>query len=133
MKKVLLGLVMSLICSFVYANEFGGDSGVFMTYQTINTTSTSQVTCVPTTSIYPKRDKILGFDIVENFNGTHSERWVAVYDDTTKELSGENLGEGEALEGSWWGKTFPYPRDVENGITVMQGANTIVTIYFERG
>jgi len=130
MKKVLLvmvAMVMMMGVSFA-------DNDI-LTYQTTNTGGTYTNTAVSVTSIYPTIDQILGYSIMQYNPTKNSENVVALYDQTDTAItliSGECLGEAEALDNADSTIWYPYPRILTTGLLIRQGPNTVVTIYFSR-
>jgi len=134
MKKVLLIVLVSLfICSFAHSVEM--DSKTFLSYKVENTTAEAQVFLVPITLIWPGRDRVIGWQITKDYDNTNNaEMYVEIYDASSASLeeTDEVIDEAEYVTYDTNGRFFPYPRNVENGIVVRSGANTIVHIFFER-
>lgn len=134
MKKVIgIFSALLIICSMAYGVEM--DSKEFLAYSVVNTTGSPTLTFVPTTSIYPS-DRILGYEVSnysDNVNGNH-EVYCTVYDSdgAAIEVTDEQIGESESISGDSLCNWFPYPRNLSYGIGVIQGSQTVVTIYFER-
>lgn len=127
MKKIILALVLVMLMA-VPASAGGS---YWMTYIVKNTTGVYQTTVIPTTSIIPHYNNILGFDVMQDDVTKHSENWAAVYDETAGTLTGECLGEAEAIQNSTAGKWWYPSRVILYGVTVRQGPNTAVFVYFE--
>jgi hypothetical protein len=126
---MLLGLMS--VSGVANAQSAELDGNQWNTYIKENTSGVYLTTNVPVTSIYPGFDRIQGYTVMPL--GTASENVVAIYDSVSSTLSGEVLGEAECFPESWDGQWFPYPREISNGITIRQGPNTRVIIYFVRG
>lgn len=135
MKRFLVG-VMVVTVLFIGSYCFAEGGNDILTYQTKNTSgSLYSETLVPVTSIYPTIDNILGFSVTQLSPLVNSERVVSLYDQTTAgitSISGECLGEAEAVQGGDATVFYPYPRMLNYGLLIRQGPNTVVTIYFSR-
>jgi len=133
MKKICaLFLMVMLVCSIASAIEM--TSKVFYTYPVVNSTGSRLTTFVPTTSIYSS-DRIIGYEVSNRLdNAGNREVYCEVWDSdgAAIEISDEVLGETESISGDSLCNWFPYPRNLEYGIAVIQGGYTVVTIYFER-
>lgn len=135
MKKVAVVMLIVLCFGGIsFAQSGDTHSQVVYTYQTINSGGTYLTTNVPTTSIRPKVDKLVGCS-VQIYNAAKSmEGIAALYDSTSSDLSGEVMNESEASSANSveWVEPYLFPRYITDGVTVRQGPNTIVTIYFIR-
>lgn len=133
MKKICaLIMIIMLICSVASAIEM--TSKVFYTYPVANRSGSRLITFIPTTSIYPS-DRIIGYEVSNLLdNAGNREVYGEVWDSdgAVIEVSDECLGETESISGDSLCKWFPYPRNLEYGVAVVQGGHTVVTIYFER-
>lgn len=162
MRKLLLLL---LVCVFAYCSTANA-LGRVMVYESVNKAGVGDEgdlagqdytsTAVPTGTIIPKKDKILGFCIVPNdptlrdvptdnvnetgLNLVHAELIVGLHDsvwDPTYATVGANvaelIAEAEAgvngNDGYTW---FPYPLTINTQLIIHQGANSIVLIYYAR-
>lgn len=104
----------------------------------VDTTSSNELsTNVATTTIVPTYDRILGYTIQPSDLSKTSERFVALYDATsaagTYDMSTTYLfDEFEASEaGDINTRWYCYPRQLLYGLSVRQGPNTTVIIYYE--
>ena len=132
MKKLLMAMALMVsMCLISYA-----DGNIIKTYIIENETAQYLDTNIGVTTIYPGMDRILGFQVMPST--TISENVAALYD----AISGDNLNANnaasqfaeiecapESFDGIW----FPYPRDLDVGLTVRQGAKTKVIIFYTRG
>lgn len=135
-KFALVVLIMSLLVLPAMAQYDESLRGKIYTYQVINSSTVAyQDTVIPVTSIVAKRDRILGWSIMKQDLTKNSEFVCAVYDQITtpiSSVSGECIGESESdgtSSGDFW---LVYAREIDNGLLVHQGPNTVVTIYFSR-
>ena len=134
MKKFLVMLFMFVgVSGSIWASNVTLEGNQIKTEVIDNTTGQYLDTNVAVTTIYPRYDKILGFEILPIT--TASENVVAVHDATTGDTLGNTnlFGEAECAPESFDGLWFPYPREITTGITVRQGAQTRVIIYYVRG
>lgn len=133
MKKVLVIIsVCLLLASHVFAVEIDGPQ--FVSIEITNTTDAVLQSLVPVTTIYPGRDKIMGYSIMQTEDTINTENYLGIYDSAVTNLTGlEVIDEAEtsgAYSANVW---FPYGREISKGITVRQGANIIVTLHIVRG
>lgn len=125
MALILVSLFVSSVC-FAVSDEV---SDLWKTIEINNTGGTYQTTVLSTVNgIRPGYDKVLGWTV--QGRSLNSENFVAVYDSATSILTGEILGESESLPETVDGRWFPTPRKVVNGVSVRQGPNTKVFIYY---
>lgn len=133
MKKVLVIIAVCLLwVSHAFAVEIDGPQ--FVSIEITNNTNDVLQSLVPVTTIYPGRDKIMGYSIMQTEYTANTENYLGIYDSAVTNLTDlEVIDEAEtsgAYSANVW---FPYEREISKGITVRQGANTIVTIHFVRG
>jgi hypothetical protein len=135
MRKILsILLLICFTCSLAFAWGGAGDTAGnaasrWKTYQAVNSTGEYVLTSVPTTTIIPQVNVILGFEIM-GIAETHSENVVTLYDGNsyaTDELIGEVECADESFDGLW----YPRPKVLEVQLFIWQGPSTIVTIFFE--
>ena len=99
--------------------------------------TTYLTTSVSVATIIPGTHRILGFSVMPSNTSLSSERVVGLYDcvDTVSTdyiTSTYVFDEFEAAEtNAYADRWYPYPRALTSGLTVRQGSNTIVTIYYE--
>jgi len=136
MRKYLsLILIVLCMCPLVYANSFEYDAKEFMTYSIANTTSGTQIFVIPATSIYPNKDRIIGWSITKKYDNTsNAEMFCEIYDADSSDvqISDEVIDEAEFTSYDTNGRFFIYPRVISYGIVVISGSNTVVQIFFER-
>jgi len=133
MRKFLLLL---LVCVFAYCSTANA-LGRVMVFEVNNTTGDYTTNSVPTTTVIPKKHRILGIGIVPNDPAKHSERVAGIYDlvwDSTLGTVGGNVAElivenevGDNGPATDW---FDYPLSLNTQIIVNQGANTTVLIFY---
>jgi opacity protein-like surface antigen len=130
MKKILFVAVMLLgLAGFAYA-----DNVVSIDWYSVNIVNNSGdhlVTVIPTTTVRPDVDKLIGYSAIPMTNG-NTETYITVYDGTDKSLSGECLGESEVASGGVDQHFEMRPKRISLGIVVDQGAYTNVQVYFIR-
>ena len=105
-----------------------GGSLRWKSYEIINTSGVYQITNVPTTSIIPNVHSILGFYIMPR--SINAEIVVTLYDQTVA-TPDELIDEAEAAPNSGTGKWFSFPRKIEGQLSVRQGPNTKVVVFFD--
>jgi hypothetical protein len=135
MKKILLiALAIVLLASnaFAWANPGNSVTGSkWKTYFVDNSSTTLyQLTRIPKTLIVPGQNVILGYDIIKYNFTDNAESVVCMYDGDGAAY-GEVIGEAEKdllNQGPVW---YPYPRGIDIQLTINQGPNTRVIIYFE--
>jgi len=128
MKKLLLGIVVLML---VAGNAWALDdiSADWVTYEINNTSTTDYLTTVVDVSIIrPNIAKLCGWTVQET--SSQSEAFCAVYDTTAVGPNSELLGESEAVPETVDGRWFVRERKVLNAITVCQGPNSKVLIYY---
>jgi hypothetical protein len=125
MKRWLIVFAFLLVASSAFALD---SSDLWYTYEINNTSGSYVTTLIPTTSIRPNVDKIVGWTI--QGLSLSSENFIAVYDADSNGLHGECLGESESLPESVDGRWFTTPRKITTGVAVRQGPNTKVFVYF---
>ena len=88
-------------------------------------------TNVSTSTIVPQYCRILGYSIRTYNTSLSSEGWIGLYDYSDKNVTyifDEAELETSEFEIVRW---YPYPKRISTQLTVTQGANTIVVIYYE--
>jgi len=129
MRRIFSALIVGLMlvsCSFAYAGQ-GWES-----YVSDNATSAMASTVVSTSRIVPGTNDILGYSILSR-DGNACDSFMALYDSTTgtSEAVAEVLAEAENV--STLQPTtlfFDYPMQLKYGLTIRQGANSRVIIYY---
>jgi len=135
MKKLLvLVAIFTVICSSAFAQRPETELNKIQVYVSENSTNAKVTTAVGVTTIYPGIDRILGVQVWVLDTATASERIVALYDNSAVDATTTTLfGECEAETGNspaeiW----YPYPRKLDTGLIIAQGANTRVIVYYTR-
>jgi len=134
MRKLLavaLAVVFMLGASHCFAEDIDTATTEY-SYEIFNKTGVTKVTAIPTTSIRPTYDKLKAYEGIVYDPTLNAERFVAVYDDTSLAYTGERLGEKEGTGWESFGERWIRGKMIYNGIVVVQGANTVVTLYFVR-
>ena len=136
MRRLKIGLLICL-CALLSTPAFGyfdRDNAVVSTYEVNNSTGEYQRTDVPT-ALIPRNSRILGM-VVMQFAAGNSENVLSLYDTvgTTDDIRtvSEVIAEAEASTNENNEVWFEYPRKVNQQLTVVQGANTSIQIYFEK-
>lgn len=130
MKRVLV-----IICLLLLALGCNVSAEIqFLSVEITNTGDTVLQSLIPITTIYPGRDKILGYTVMSAGDGTNTESYIGIYDSAISNLNDlEVIDEAESSDVTSINVWFPHSREISNGIVVRQGANTIARIIFERG
>ena len=127
-------LILAFAVSSVYAeslSRFSNNQNCKM-YSIVNTGATALSTGISTSTITVLNHRILGFTIAEADPSAASERIVALYDSATGgETVAKLIDECETSDNVSATRFYPYPKSIETQLTVRQGANTIVTVYYE--
>lgn len=139
-KAIVLGIVLCFLCT-AQANAFSR----VRVFESINATGAYTETAVPTTTIVPGQDRILGVVILplkgHLYNSvlysTQNPECVVALRDTVEDGFGgtvaEVIAEAESQEDSFDGEWFPYPLTVNTQLEIVQGGYTIVYVYYTRG
>ena len=102
-------------------------------YSVTNTAGSAANTAVSTSTIRPGKDRILGFRVCPITSGSGTNVGGLYDADETGELTSSNLlGEDSSANTASAGYDFPRPIPISNGIYVAQGAQTTLTIYYEK-
>lgn len=130
MRKIAVIALILCVASVAYAAT---ESRQVYDYVVKTTSGVYETHVIPTTSIRPKVDKLVGYSIMRNTENTRaSECVIGVYDGTDVYLTGECFGEAESIDESTNGELWASPKSVENGVVIRQGPNTIARVYFIR-
>lgn len=132
----ILLVAFALIASSVYADtmqRFSNNQNV-ETYVISNSSGTAKLeTAISTATISPANHRILGYSISPYDTTKGSEFWIGLYDDATNAKTSTDI-----IDESEWGQStdksprwYPYPRELTDGLVVLQGMNTTVVIYYE--
>ncbi len=101
-------------------------------YEIRNNSSNAKSFIVPITSIRPKIDKLVKYVVMPYPGATYSETYCGIFDDIAYAMSGEILGEKEAINGASAYERFPRPLKIANGIVTQQGPYTTLILTFVR-
>ena len=108
-----------------------------LVYVKTNSAATSICTHVSTATIIPGKHRIIGYEVspIAASAGTIT---VALYDNetvalaTTATYSDDLFAETVCANTTSAERSFPYPKRLDTGLSILQGAGTVVTIYYER-
>ena len=129
MKKfVAVVLVVMMMAGIVFADDTMSKRVYSM--EIANTLGIPKQSVVPTTSIRPKVDKLIGYSVFAIDNTLPSECFVAIFDQTGTATWGECLAESEAGTLKYINELWPFGKWIEDGVVVTQGANTKVVVFF---
>ena len=144
MKKILsillvVGLLFVAADSFATMNRFNPSQNVRV-YMISNSSQIADASAaVSTDTIQPGHQRIIGYAVQILNTSKGAQCYAGLYDTTTDVgcttgASGTMFGEVEAgvpamenVKQVW----FPYPKALSSGLWIRQGANTVVTIYYE--
>jgi len=132
-KGFLIALCLMFLGSVAFA-EIEGEARYEYSVNSRNNTGTHYDWIVPTTTVRPGTDKIIGYDCMSLApTGQHTETWVSLFDSTDSLMTGECFGEQEGTGGpesihDRWARG----KKILNGISVRHGAFTDLTLYIIR-
>lgn len=139
MKKIIsILLIGMLFCGTAVAVEYMSTDSrktmlVYVIPHTTGDTTDYLRTAISTSTIVPGTHRLIGYAI-DSYNVTKpAEAWVGIYDgatdiDTTY-LYAENEADATTVHKDF---IYPYPVDINTGLVVRQGENTIITIFYDR-
>ncbi len=136
-RKYLAVLAILVMMTFVASSAFAlydAPNKILHTYNKANTSGTAkQETAVSTSTIVPAYCRVIGFSCMPYDTTKNSELWIGLYDDATNAATSTDI-----IDEAAWGATndraprwYPYPKELTDGLVVLQGMNTNVTIYYE--
>jgi len=132
MKKLFIFMLAIMVACFCIPIVNASDTESIEHYSVTETSGTASHTHIGVTTIYPGKDRILGFTVspVTSGSGTCIG---GLYDATTDaQMSSANLlGEKGGVNTTPVEVVFIRPISLTNGLTVVNGAGTTVTIYYE--
>lgn len=150
MKKLIALLILGLfVCGNVFAVEYmSTDKGkTLFAYTIVNpssgatggTNNANLITAVSTSTFVPGTHRVIGYDVMSLNTGANAEKWVAIADTTEAAFKATTVNtaptgqfaENEANDGGVISKVYAYPKDIGTQLVVMQGQNTVVTIYYD--
>ena len=148
MKKILFTL---LIATFICSSAFGVDymstdkNKTMQAYTITNnyvygTNDGNKITAVSTSTIVPGTHRIIGYEIAYLDTTKNAELTLIVADSTAAAFKATASGsaatgqfaESESVSGNSLYRIFPYPVELGTQLLVVQGQNTVVTIYYDR-
>ena len=137
MRKVLSILLIGLmLCSSAFAVEYmSTDKGkTLLTYVSANATGAYITPNISTSTIVPGTHRIIGFELMIANAALTEEMIVGLYDTTTDGgmASTAIFDEAEAANDTQVIKWYPYPKELSNGLSLVQGPNSVVVIYYDR-
>lgn len=128
MKRIALSmLVLMLMVGVCFASDT--ISKDVYSYGVKNTTGVAQTTIIPTTSIRPGVDKVIGYSVTP-LNKNTAECYIGVFDGTDVLLTGEVFAENEAAQGAGVAELWEFGKSISLGVVLRQGANTQAQVYF---
>ena len=130
-KIIAIGLLLFCVL-FTFNNAESVDIKVF---EIRNSSGDSLTTSIGTTVIKAKYDKLYGFTIMQNDGSKSVEMVVSIWDtvpDGTGGTINEAIAEAETVDETFDGIWYPYPKTIHTQVTVIQGANTDVLVYYGR-
>jgi hypothetical protein len=132
MKKLFIFMLAIMVACFCIPIVNASDTQSIEHYSVTNATATLAHTHIGVTTIYPGKDRILGFTVCPITSGTGTVG-VGLYDATTDaQMSAANLlGEVMGVNTATHEKTFAAPVPLANGLTVDVGPYSTVVIYYE--
>ncbi len=136
MRKILLSLMIVALL-VVYAGPVQAAAPSDRKYVIVNETTTSKVTCIPTSLIRPGKDRVLRFEVssLTPYLGSASTEVIAALYDCTTAGSAINKvleGEKESNDSDTVEERYIRPLRIANGVTMIQGARTVVLVEWER-
>ena len=123
-------MALMLMASICYADDT--ISKTVYSYPIKNTSGVRQVTVIPTTSIRPLVDKVIGYSILPYNGALAAECYIGIFDETTPSLAGEIFAENEAEQRFGSSVLWSFGKYINSGVSVSQGANTWAIVYFIR-
>ena len=130
MKRVAIVLAIVFLAPCVWAQNFTASQEY--SYVIENTTVGSKCHIIPITSIRPKVDKLVAYRVSPCTGATACEVVASIFDGTDVTLSGELLGESESVAPTTAGERWVRPKKIVNGLVTLQGARTVLTLFFVR-
>ena len=134
MFAVILAIIS--MASFVYADagpsRFSNNQNTH-TYICTNTDSVANAsTNISTATLTVLYHRILGFSISEYNSALNAGREAALYDCAAGgEATTVLMDEGESSDDVPFSRWYPYPMNITTQLTVRQGPNTVVAIFYE--
>lgn len=133
MRKILLSLMIVALL-VVYAGSVQAAAPSDKKYVIVNDTATKATKSISTSIIRPGKDRILRFEVTDiTAAGGGTEVVAALYDCTTAGGTSNQVleGEKESDDSDSVEEIYIRPLRIANGVTIVQGAHTIVLIEWE--
>lgn len=131
MKKVFSCSLILALCfmPFLMANASDTPSGKIYTKVT---TSAGAATLVDITTIVPGKSRILGWSVAPTVGSAGSVQ-ASIHDvAAAASASSTNLfGELACANTTSMEQIYPYPKDISAGLVILQGAGSVVTVFYE--
>ncbi len=133
MKKLFIFMLAIMVAFFCVPVVNASDTPSIEHYSVVNTTATATHEHIGVTTIYPGKDRILGYTVGPITSGTGTVG-CGLYDAITDAtMTAANLmGERSGANTATYGETFIAPISLENGLTISLGPYTMVVIYYEK-
>ena len=133
MKGLVIALVLMFLGTMCFADTVGGTSRLEYSINIKNKGGEPLTSIIPTTTLRPKIDKLVGYSCIPYDGSLHSEVYIGIFDGTDVQLSGECFGEDEADNDNGGIKDgWPRGKKIVDGVVTRQGANTDLQLYFIR-
>ena len=123
---LILGLVLFMTSPILASDTPSGE------IYTKVTTTTGAATLVPITTIIPGKSRILGWSVAPTVGSAGSVQ-ASIHDvAAAASASSSNLfGELACANTTSIEQMYPYPKDISAGLVILQGAGSVVTIFYE--
>ncbi len=129
--SVLLALVVMVLPMMPLARA--SDEAQIYHYSVTNAAGSVATTAVSTSTMAPGKVRIIGFRVCPITSGSGTNVGGLYDAASADQLSSANLiGEDASANTASAGYDFPRPVAITNGVYVSQGAQTTVTIYYEK-
>lgn len=121
------------IMGLLLAQPCFGETNLIKHYNLSNDTAQEATMHVSISTIIPNQARIFGFTVCPTRSHSYSS-YAALYDEssTSTHLSSNLFGEAEAATGTTDGDTFPYPKNLSNGLTIALGPYSEVIVYYTK-
>jgi hypothetical protein len=140
MKKLFSIIAIALLITGAITISQSFAMGELEVYVSANTSALSPAsTNVGVTTVIPGKHRIIGYDVFPYDTTTNAELYCGLYDATsTGGTYGHTttylFGELEAVSSTdaYASKILPKPKQLSHGLSIRQGTNTVVVVYYER-
>jgi len=120
-KGLIVGLMVLMISVVCFAEGQWQGQTVY-SYGIKNVTGDPMTTVIPTTSIRPGVDKLIGYSCLPAGNIGNTESFIGIFDGTDKQLDGEVFDEAEGDTKNGVNDMWIKPKKIANGVVVRQGS-----------